>query len=136
MRRGERGSAAVFVLGMSIVLLACAGLVVDGGLAINARMRVADDAEQASRIAADTIDVDTLRDGGAVVVDVPAARARAASYLAGRGYAAGQFDVEETDDGSIRVRVRDVSDTKVLSIIAVPPFEVSASAVAEPRTGP
>ena len=55
--RSERGAASVFVVGMSVMLFVCAGLVVDGGLAINARMKVADDAEQASRIGADTLDL-------------------------------------------------------------------------------
>ena len=58
--RSEQGSATVFVIGFAIVLFLCAGLVIDGGLAINKRMRIADDAEQAARIGADSIDVERV----------------------------------------------------------------------------
>ena len=44
VRRGdESGTATAFVVGFAIVLLACAGLVIDGGTALNARMTLADD---------------------------------------------------------------------------------------------
>lgn len=134
-RRDDVGSAAVFVLGMSIVLLVCAGLVVDGGLAINARMRVADDAEQASRVAADSIDVDVLRSGGGIVIDEPVARQRAAAYLGDRGYSPGQFDVH-FDGGSVRVRVSDISNTTILKLVKIDDYEVNARAVSTPETGP
>ena len=42
VRRDEGGTATVFVVGFAVVLLACAGLVIDGGSAINARMKLAD----------------------------------------------------------------------------------------------
>ena len=60
-RRDERGSATVFVIGFALILFLCAGLVIDGGLAINKRMRIADDAEQAARIGADSINVIEFR---------------------------------------------------------------------------
>lgn len=134
-RRNERGSAAVFVIGMSIVLFVCAGLVVDGGLAINARMRVADDAEQAARVAADSIDIDLLRDGGALVIQQGTAEQRAAAYLSGRGYNQNQYEVDVADDGgSVEVSVQDTTETSLLKLINIDTYEVNAGATAVPAT--
>jgi Flp pilus assembly protein TadG len=60
----DRGSVAVFtvVFAMAVVLLTA--LIVDGGIAMSARQRAADIAEQAARAAAEDIDVATLRSTG------------------------------------------------------------------------
>jgi hypothetical protein len=62
--RRERGSMSVFVVVFSLVVFLLAGLLVDGGAAINARLRAADIAEQAARAAGDRIDVEHLRGTG------------------------------------------------------------------------
>lgn len=135
MRRDERGSASIFVLGMSVVLMVCAGLVVDGGLAINARMRVADDAEQASRIAADSIDEPLLRSGGAIEIDPDLAAQRSADYLNGRGYSAGQYSLD-IDGETVSVTVRDTTDTMILGLVGIDTYDVEAAASAIPETEP
>lgn len=135
MRRDERGSASIFVLGMSIVLMVCAGLVVDGGLAINARMRVADDAEQASRIAADSIDEPLLRSGGAIEIDPALAAQRSADYLNGRGYTPAQYSLE-IEGETVSVTVRDTTDTMILGVVGIDTYDVEAAASAEPETEP
>ena len=86
VRRDEGGTATVFVVGFAVVLLACAGLVIDGGSAINARMKLADDVEQAARAGAQQIDIDTLRGSNVVTLDGLAAEARARQYLNALGY--------------------------------------------------
>ncbi|HTT51630.1 MAG TPA: pilus assembly protein TadG-related protein [Streptosporangiaceae bacterium] len=55
---------AVFTVIFAIAVVVLAALIVDGGIAINARERAADIAEQAARAAADDIDVATLRSTG------------------------------------------------------------------------
>lgn len=60
----ERGSMSVFTVLFSVVVFLLAGLLVDGGAAINARLRAADVAEQAARAGADRIDVEYLRQTG------------------------------------------------------------------------
>lgn len=132
--RDERGAASVFVVGMSVMLFVCAGLVVDGGLAINARMAVADDAEQASRIGADSIDIDTLRSEQRLVIDEIAAEQRAAQFLSDRGYGAGQYSVRATGD-TVVVTVRDTVEPMILQIVQIPPFNVEATAASSPETG-
>lgn len=62
--RAQRGSMSIFTVIFSVVVFLLAGLLVDGGAAINARLRAADVAEQAARAAADEIDVEHLRATG------------------------------------------------------------------------
>lgn len=134
-RRDERGMAALFVIGMSVMLLVCAGLVIDGGLAINARMRVADDAEQAARVGADSVDLDLLRQTGTISIDSGLATQRAAGYLATRGYGAGQYAVRVQADGDVEVEVEDTTSTLLLGIVGIGQFSVGAAATATPETG-
>ncbi|MFC5826708.1 Tad domain-containing protein [Nonomuraea insulae] len=55
---------SVFTVLFSVVVFLLAGLLVDGGSAINARLRAADVAEQAARAGADQVDEDHLRRTG------------------------------------------------------------------------
>ena len=129
--RDERGSATVFVVGMAITLLACAGLVLDGGTALNARMRLADQVEQAARAGAQQIDVVTLRDTGAVVLDEGAARTRATTFLRDLGHDDGTVTV---DDGQITVSATDTVDTVLLNLVGIQRFDVKATATSEAVT--
>lgn len=125
--RRDRGSATIFVLGMSLVLMACIGLVVDGGLGINARMRVADDAEQAARAGTNAVDVAQLRSSGTVVIDPGLARANATDFLRARGYGVSQFSVT-VDGGNVSVEVRDRTETTMLKLIGIGSYPVAARA--------
>lgn len=66
--RGERGSVAVFVVVFAIAVVVLLALILDGGVAMNAKQRAADIAGQAARAAADTINVAYLRNTGAAVM--------------------------------------------------------------------
>lgn len=133
-RRTDRGSATVFVIGFAVVLLMAAGLAIDGGLAINKRMRVADDAEQAARVGANAIDVDALRAGQGVVIDTGRASAEAAQFLHSLGYGPANIHVDAAPD-HVEVVIRDRSKTYFLDLFGVT-FPVRASAVSRPETGP
>ena len=62
-RDGERGSVTVFTVVFAIAVIFLLGLIVDGGMALNAKERAADIAGQAARAAADDINVAALRAG-------------------------------------------------------------------------
>ena len=131
--RDERGSATVFVIGFALILFLCAGLVIDGGLAINKRMRIADDAEQAARIGADSIDVNEFRRTEKLTIDNQLARQRISGYMSALGYGPGNWNADiKADD--VQVQVQDVSKTYILNIFNVK-FPVRASAEAVPDTG-
>ena len=67
--RAERGSAALFVAIFAPAMIFMAGLVIDGGAALEAKQRAADIAEQAARAAAGQCRVDLLRSRGKCFVD-------------------------------------------------------------------
>jgi Flp pilus assembly protein TadG len=134
-RRDDEGSATIFVIGFALVLFLCAGLVIDGGLAINKRMRVADDAEQTARIGADSIDVNLFRlsDGKTIEIDQQLAQQRMSDYMSDLGYSRDQWE-PRVADGKVEVTVHDVSKTYILSLFDVQ-FPVQAYAEAVPDTG-
>ena len=135
--RDERGSATVFMIGFALVLFLCAGLVIDGGLAINKRMRVADDAEQTARIGADSIDVNLFRKTETIVIDQTLARRRMTEYATSLGYTADDWEPTWPDgpNGGVRVEIQRPSKTYILQMFGVE-FNVHAEAIAVPDTGP
>jgi Flp pilus assembly protein TadG len=64
----ERGSVSVFTVVFAIAVIFLTALILDGGVAMNAKERAADIAEQAARAAADNIDVATLRTTGVAAI--------------------------------------------------------------------
>jgi Flp pilus assembly protein TadG len=101
------------------------GLVVDGGAAIDARREAARTAEQAARVAADQLDTDSVRTGGA---DVAAAAAVAAAhrYLAGVD-ARGSVRVA---GGLVTVTVTAREPVVFLSAIGLPAISMEQTATA------
>jgi Flp pilus assembly protein TadG len=131
-RRSQRGSATVFLLGFAAVLMVGAGLVVDGGLALNKRSQLTDDAEQAARSGANAIDVDTLRSTGVLTVNPDAARAVATDFLSQRGYT----NISVVVNGNeVNTSAEAAVDTAILSLIGIDKFTVTGQATATPETG-
>src|SRR5450759_4709566 len=64
----ERGSIAVFTVVFAIAVIFLTALILDGGIAMNAKERAADIAEQAARAAASNIDVRALRATGVAAI--------------------------------------------------------------------
>lgn len=81
-RPRDRGSISLFLSIFAIAVFALLALLVDGGTALNAKMRAADIAEQAARAAANQVDVADLRSPQPTVVIGPGACAAAASIVA------------------------------------------------------
>jgi Flp pilus assembly protein TadG len=131
-RRSQRGSATVFMLGFAAVLMVGAGLVVDGGLALNKRSQLTDDAEQAARSGANAIDIVALRNSGVVRVDPDQATAIATDFLSQRGYT----DISVQVDGNeVTTSAQATVDTVILSLVGINTFTVKGDATATPETG-
>ena len=122
----------MFMLGFATVLMVGAGLVVDGGLALNGRQRLADDAEQAARSGANAIDVAVLRDTGVLAVNEAAATDLAVNFLSERGYSNIAVGV---NGNVVTVSAQGTVDTAILSLIGIDQFTISAEATAVPETG-
>jgi Flp pilus assembly protein TadG len=136
MKAGERGSMSVFTVLFSVVVFLLAGLLVDGGSAINARLRAADVAEQAARAGADQIDVDHLRDTGQTRLlgdDQVCARAdEIVQAQGGDGVTRGQCAVEQ-GQAQVTVTVSVRWEAFFLSAIGFPGAEMNGEATAAPE---
>jgi Flp pilus assembly protein TadG len=130
--RDDTGTATPFVLGLILVLFAVAGLVADGGRAINARVAIADDAEQAARAGADSLDGG--RQTGTPQIDPVAATAAAQNFLVARGYASSRIRVS-ADTEAVSVTVSDVVPTSLLQIVMIDSFTIEGSATARAAIG-
>jgi Flp pilus assembly protein TadG len=131
----ERGAMSALVVVLFVFLMILAGLVVDGGNAINARQRAIDDAEQAARVAANQIDMGQLRADGQVTIMWPDAGAAARTYLGERGYSPGNVQVVPAAGGGVTVTVESTVRTQLLSLAFIPTFTVTGRATALPAVG-
>lgn len=131
----DRGTIAMYTVLFTPVVILLAGLLVDGGLAIHARQRAADMAEQAARAGANQIDTDALRRTGKPVLDPGRARAAACDLLASYSdqVTGSQCDADEQEVAvSVRISVR----PQLLGIIpGFGEFQMTSSATARPVTG-
>lgn len=132
MQTNEEGAVTAFVVVMALPLVLLAGLTVDGGLAINARMRAADDAEQAARVGAEQIDLASLRSSGTVLIDESAADSAASNYLAARGYTTATID-STTEQVSVEVQAS--VGTTILSLMGIQNLTVHGTATARAAVG-
>lgn len=135
--RGERdrGSVAMYVVLFTPAVFVLAGLLVDGGLAIHARQRAADMAEQAARAGANEIDADALRATGKPVLVPGRARAAACDLLDAYHdkVAAARCDA---DGQEVRVTVQIRVEPQLLGIVpGLGAFTMRSTASAHPVTG-
>ncbi len=127
----DAGNASIVLVLITPALFGVAGLVVDGGRAINARQLAASQAEQAARAAADAVDVDAVRAGGPLVIERLAARAAAERYLSAAG-ATGLVDVRT---GTVTVTVSTTTRTAFFAVIGVDQISATAEATARAARG-
>lgn len=130
----ERGSFAMFVVLFTPAVVLLAGLLVDGGMAINARQRAADIAGQAARYAANDIDLSELRSSGEVTVDPSCAEEVArlvAHYPAVTGWSC-----SVRGGTTVHVRIQITYEAQLLGMIpGLDTFVISAHAEASPVAG-
>jgi Flp pilus assembly protein TadG len=132
--RGERGSISMFVVIFTIAVLLLAGLVYDGGLAIAARQRAADVAEEAARAAANAVDTDVLREGERLQIDQGQACANASELVHrdGDGSMVG-CDVDNlANPAVVHVQVHVTVQPVLLALFHFPAFQATADASSNP----
>ncbi|MCW2885857.1 MAG: hypothetical protein QOE54_5153 [Streptosporangiaceae bacterium] len=123
--------AAIFTL--TVILLA--GLLVDGGLAIHARERAYDIAEQAARAGANDINEDALRATGKVQINDGTACGKADDLMAAYPGEIMSSNCDATTD-RVRVTVRIRVSLQLLSIVpGFSAFTMTGTASAHPDEG-
>jgi hypothetical protein len=131
--RRQRGSISMFVVIFTISVLMLAGLVYDGGLAIAARQRAADIAEEAARAGANAVNVDALRAGEPLRLDEDQACANADDLVRrdGDGSLQACF-VDLADPSVLHVRVHVTVQPVLLALFRFPAFQAVADASSNP----
>ena len=129
----DGGLISLYLVAMMIGLLAMAGLVVDGGNAINARQRAADLAQQAARAGADALSPASLHTAEPSQLRAdPGAATRAAYTVLSAGGVTGTVTV---DGNAVTVSVTVHEKTTVLSAFGLTEVAGSAAATAIPLHG-
>ena len=127
----DDGRVTAFVVVLTTALLAVAGLTLDGGRALAAKVEALGRAESAARAGADAIDLATYRATGRIVLVPDRAATAARAYLAVLG-ADGQVVVE---GDQVTVTVTATTPTQLLGLVGVRDLTVHATGTAHPRHG-
>jgi len=129
---GERGQTIVWVAVFLPALLVVLGLVVDGGLALNARRDLQNVADRAARAGAMQIDEVAYKQDGTVRLDPTRASVAADSYAVGEAVSA--VSVKAGVD-ELRVTVQRNYPTAFLRLFGVRAVSMSATGLARARPG-
>jgi hypothetical protein len=135
--RDDRGTLSLFVVILAPAVILLAGLLVDGGIAINARERAADVAQQAARAGANDLNVPALRSGTVELAGNACAVATAfVPAYSGIGAKPGNCSIYPLGGQQvIRVFATVTVHSQLLSIIGINTFSETASGTASPVCG-
>jgi hypothetical protein len=129
----EAGIVSAFVVIFTAALLLMAGLVLDGGLALSAKVQAIDDAQAAARAGAQAIDVPLYRATGQITLDPAQATVAAQHFLAD----AGQTGTVAINGNQVSVTVTITQPTQILDVVGIDHLNESGtgSATAEEGNG-
>jgi len=135
-RRKDEGTVTAFTVILTTALLACAGLVLDGGLALTARVRAVGLAQEAARAGAQEIDLAAYRTTGALTLRPDTAIATAQAYLT----AAGATGTATATPTTVTVTVELDQPTGLLGLVGLSSLHITghgtAVAAANTPAGP
>jgi putative Flp pilus-assembly TadE/G-like protein len=128
---GDSGQITVFVVVSAFTMVLFAGLALDGGLALAAKIRALGQAQEAARSGAQAIDLDAYRADGTLRLTPDQARTRALRYLASTG-TTGTVQVTAQ---TVTVTVTAHQPTQLLDLAGLDELTVTGSGTAHPRRG-
>ncbi len=137
--RSERGSAVIWMVGLTALLLLFGGLAVDFWRALALQRELAAVADSAAIAAASGIDEEHYRDTGEVVLDSTRANALAFESIGDQGIELLNGEVQTSADGlQVNVVLIDVLELGLLGIFVdqTEPLTVRAEATAVPQRLP
>jgi Flp pilus assembly protein TadG len=123
---GDPGQVTPFVVILVVALIALAGLVLDAGLALSAKVQALDAAQAAARTGAQELDLATYRITGKARLNPVSATNAAQAWLAA-GCLDGTASATTTD---VTVTVYRTTQTQLLQLIGISTLNVSATATA------
>ena len=125
-RRGDEGTVTAYTLVLTVAVLAFAGLVLDGGLAVSTEVTAISVAQSSARAGARELDLAALRDTGVTRLDPVQAQTAARDWLARAGMTG---TVSVTAD-TVTVSVTTSSRTRLLQLLGIGSIPVAATATA------
>lgn len=129
--RGDEGGASAFVVVLTAGIVALAGLALDGGLALAAKVRADGQAEAAARAGAQAIDLTMYRGNGTVRLVPAQAIANAQAHLA----AEGTTGTVTVSDDTVTVTVTASHATELLGLVGIGSLQVNGRGSAYPQHG-
>lgn len=129
--RQDAGAATVWMVFATVIVLAVAGLVFDGGALISTKRRAMNDAEEAARAGAQAIDVNSVLTSSGPHLDPTIAVAQAQAFLA----ATGANGTAIADADSVTVTVTRTQSMTFLQVFGLGDRTVTGTATARPRQG-
>ncbi|WP_129665733.1 TadE/TadG family type IV pilus assembly protein [Phytoactinopolyspora endophytica] len=129
--RGERGQVSAFLVAGITGILLLTGLVLDGGLALSAKVEAIGHAQEAARAGAQQLDLAAFRADGTLTLDPHAAGATAHEYLD----AAGATGTVTVAGDTITVNVTATYSPQLLSLAGISTVDVAGTASAQPHRG-
>ena len=131
LRSDESGRVTAFVVIIVTAVLAFGGLVLDGGLALAAKVRALGEAQEAARAGAQEIDLAAYRADGTLRLTPQQASAAARNYLT----AAGHTGTVSVAGNTVNVTVTVSQPTQLLGVIGIGSLTVTATGQAQPQRG-
>ena len=128
-RIGDEGSITALVVVLAMTFIACAGLAVDGGRLVAAKIELGDQAENAARVGAQ--EIASLRSVSLEINETQAVIA-AEEFLVSHGLNGDVY----VQDNSVTVSVRREIPMTLLSLFGVKAKILSARRSATPADGP
>jgi putative Flp pilus-assembly TadE/G-like protein len=120
-----------FVVVLTIGILALAGLTLDGGLALSAKVKANGQAQAAARAGAQAIDLSAYRSTGTLQLVPTQAVADAQGYLATVG-ASGSVTVS---GDTVTVTITATQGTQLLGLVGISSLTVHGTGSAHPQRG-
>ena len=133
--RGDAGQVSAFIVIMITALFLFAGLVLDGGLALRDKVQAIDEAQEAARAGAQSLDLTQYRASGDVVLVPAQAAAAAHTYLRATGNPLADTAQVTVVGDRVTVTVTRSQPTQILSIAGLGTITVHGTGTAVARHG-
>ena len=127
----DNGQVTPFVVILAVAIVMFAGLLVDGGLALAAKVRAIGEAQEAARAGAQALDLAAYRDSGTVRLVPDQARTLSQTYLASTSDTG---TVTVTGD-TVTVTVTAHQHTQLLGLLGLDSLTVTGTGSAHPVRG-
>lgn len=131
LREDQNGQVTAFVVILVTAVLLFSGLVLDGGLALAAKVRAIGEAQEAARSGAQEIDLVAYRADGTLRLMPQQASTAAHNYLT----AAGHTGTVSIEGNTVTVSVTIHQPTQLLGLIGISSITVTGTGKAQPQRG-